>query len=436
MPADTRQLIDHPETGSGSPTPCAGRFRWVICTLLFLATTINYLDRQILGLLKPDLSRALHWTETDYGRIAIAFMAAYAVGQILFGPLIEWVGTKTAYASSIVVWSLAAMAHALAQSVFGFGAVRFILGLGESGNFPTAIKTVAEWFPPKERSVATGIFNAGTNIGAIFAPVLVPWLALQFGWRTAFVALGLSGFAWLIFWFIFYDPPEQSRRIEKAELAYIHGGQAVAAEEKIPWGKLLEYRESWGYYGTCVLVGPVWWFYGYWLPDFFSKQFHLDLKHFGPPLVVVYSVACLGSVAGGGLSAWLLRRGWSVNAARKTASFICACGTLPVIFATRVNSVWLATGFFALAAAAHQGWSATMYTVISDIFPKRAVASVVGFGGTLASLMSMAFFWLVSNILQGEGTYGTIMMICGSAYVVAWLIFHLVVPQIKALQIQ
>jgi ACS family hexuronate transporter-like MFS transporter len=240
---------------------------------------------------------------------------------------------------------------------------------------------------------------------------------------------------WLVFWWIFYDPPEKSRRVGAAELAHIRGGAAETTEQNISWVKLLGYREAWAYYGTCVLVGPVWWFYGFWLPDFFSKQFHLDLKQFGLPLVVVYSVTCLGSVAGGGLSAWFLRQGWSVNKARKTASLLCAVATLPVIFATRVESVWLATSFFALAAAAHQGWSATMYTVISDIFPKRAIASVVGFGGMLASFMSMAFFWLVSNILQGEGTYRSIMLICGSAYVVAWLIFQLAVPQLQPVKI-
>ena len=412
-----------------------GSFRWVICALLFFACVVNYMDRQILGLLKPTLSKALNWSETDYGRIAIAFQASYAIGQVLAGPLIEWIGTKSAYAFSMVLWSLAAMAHALARSVFGFGTARFALGLGESGNFPTAIKTVAEWFPPKERSVTTGIFNAGSNIGAIFAPLLVPWLYLTFGWQMSFVALGLSGFVWLIFWWIFYDAPEKSRRVGAAELAHIRSGAAETAEQSISWVKLLGYREAWAYYGTCVLVGPVWWFYGFWLPDFFSKQFHLDLKQFGLPLVVVYSVTCLGSIAGGGLSAWFLRQGWSVNKARKTASLLCAVATLPVIFATRVESVWLATSFFALAAAAHQGWSATMYTVISDIFPKRAVASVVGFGGMLASFMSMAFFWLVSNILQGEGTYRSIMLICGSAYVAAWLIFHLAVPQLEPVKI-
>jgi MFS transporter, ACS family, hexuronate transporter len=413
-----------------------GKYRWVICVLLFTACLINYMDRQVLGLLKPDLARLFNWSEKDYGYMAIAFQASYAIGQTLTGPLINWIGTKSAYACSVAFWSLAAMSHALMRSVFGFCSARFALGLGESGNFPTAIRTVTEWFPPRERSVATGIFNAGSNIGAVVAPVLVPLIFLQFGWQAAFIALGATDLVWLCFWLKFYDAPEKSRHVGAEELAHIRTGVAPTAEKKIPWTKLLGYREAWAYYGTCVLVGPVWWFYGFWLPDFFNKQFHLNIKQFGLPLAVIYLVTCFGSIFGGGLSAWFLKQGWTVNRARKTASLLCACCTLPVILAPRVDSVWLAAGFFALATAAHQGWSATMYTAVSDIFPKPAVASVIGFGGTLASLMSMGFFWLASTILQDNGTYKTILLICGSAYVVAWLIFHLGVPCIKPAKVE
>jgi ACS family hexuronate transporter-like MFS transporter len=409
-----------------------GTFRWAICALLFFACTVNYMDRQVLGLLKPALSKRFAWTETDYSRMAIFFQAAYAIGQILFGPIINWIGTKRAYASSVIVWSTAAMSHALCRTVAGFSAARFALGLGESGNYPTAIRVVAEWFPARERSVANGIFNTGSNMGAIFAPVLVPLIVGLFGgWQAAFIILGCADLVWLSFWLGLYDAPEKSKRVNATELAHIRSGDTPAAEAKIPWVKLLGYREAWAYYGTCVLVGPVWWFYGFWLPDFFNKQFHLDLHQFGPPLVAVYTVTALGSIGGGSLSALLLKRGWSLNWSRKTATLLFACCTLPVIFAPRVDSVWLATAFFALAAAAHQGWSATMYAAVADIFPKRAVASVVGFGGTLASLMSMGFFYLVGHILQGEGTYKTILLICGSAYVVAWLIFQIGVPKIK-----
>jgi MFS transporter, ACS family, hexuronate transporter len=409
-----------------------GTFRWAICALLFFACTVNYMDRQVLGLLKPMLAKKFAWTETDYGWIAICFQASYAIGQILFGPIINWIGTKKAYASSVIVWSMAAMSHALCRTVAGFSAARFALGLGESGNYPTAIRVVAEWFPARERSVATGIFNTGSNMGAIFAPVLVPLIVGAFGgWQAAFILLGCADLVWLAFWLGLYDPPAQSKRVSATELAHIRSGDAPTAEAKIPWVRLLGYREAWAYYGTCVLVGPVWWFYGFWLPDFFNKQFHLNLREFGPPLVAIYVITAFGSVGGGGLSAWLLKRGWSLNWSRKTATLLFACCTLPVIFAPRVGSVWLAAAFFALAAASHQGWSATMYSVVSDIFPKPAVASVVGFGGTLASLVSMGFFYLVSHILQDQGTYKTILLICGSAYVVAWLIFHVGVPKIK-----
>jgi ACS family hexuronate transporter-like MFS transporter len=395
------------------------------------------MDRQVLGLLKPSLAQKFSWSETDYSRMAILFQAAYAIGQVLFGPIINWIGTKKAYAFSVLLWSSAAMSHAFCRTVGGFSVARFALGLGESGNFPTAIRVVTEWFPPKERSVATGIFNTGSNIGAIFAPVIVPLIVAYFGgWQAAFVTLACADLIWLGFWLVLYNSPEKSTRVGSDELAHIHSGAAPVPAEKISWLSLLRYRQAWAYYGTCVLVGPVWWFYGFWLPDFFNRKFHLDLRQFGPPLVAIYTVTALGSIGGGGLSAWLLKRGWSLNWARKSSTLLFACCTLPVIFAPRVESVWLAAAFFGLAAASHQGWSATMYTVVSDIFPKPAVASVVGFGGTLASVMSMAFFYFVGHVLQGDGSYKDIMLMCGSAYVVAWLIFHLGVPQIKPASIK
>ncbi len=418
------------------PKPEVGKFRWVICALLFFATLINYMDRQMLGILKPHLAQVFHWSEQDYGNIVAAFQAAYAVGQALSGPFIEWIGTKSAYACSIVFWSLAAMAHALARSAPGFGTARFALGLGESGNFPAAIETVAEWFPQRERSVATGIFNTGSSIGVIVAPVLVPWLVLQFGWRTAFVVLGASGFVWLLFWSVLYDPPGRSRWLKPEERAYIQGGKREPAAEKMPWRKVLQYRQTWAYAAAGGLVGPVWWFYLFWLPDFFNKQFGLNLRAFGPPLVVVYTVASFGSIAGGGLSGWLLHRGWPLNAARKTALLVCACGTVPVIFTTHTRHLWLATALFALAAAAHQGWAATMYTVVADIFPKRAVGSVVGLGGAFASAASMGFSWFVGHILQHTGLYHEILLLCGCTYVATSLIFHLMVPQITPIELK
>jgi MFS transporter, ACS family, hexuronate transporter len=412
-----------------------GKFRWIVCALLFTATLINYMDRQVLGLLKPELAKVFQWDEQDYGNIIVAFQAAYAVGQMMAGPFIEWVGMKFAFASAIVLWSLAAMAHALARSVFGFGVARVALGLGEAVNFPACVRAVTEWFPQRERSVATGLFNSGSNMGAIIAPLLVPLLFLGFGWKMTFIALGLAGFLWLALWLVFYDPLEKSKRVNAEERAHIEGDQAAAVEQ-IPWQRLFGFREAWAYWFTGILVGPVWWFYLFWLPDIFAKQFSLNLKQFGPPLAVVYTVAALGSIGGGGLSAWFLRRGWSVNAARKIAALICAGCTVPVLFIPHIHNVWLATMLFALANAAHQGWSATMYTVVSDIFPKRAVASVVGFGGTCAGFASMFFSWLVGHILQGSGVYDKILLVCGSAYVAALLIFHLIVPKIEPVRIE
>ncbi|MGH7940443.1 MAG: MFS transporter [Limisphaerales bacterium] len=409
-----------------------GKYRWVICALLFFACTVNYMDRQVLGLLKPLLSQRFSWTEMDYSRMAILFQGAYAIGQVLFGPIINWIGAKSAYGLSVLVWSSAAMSQAFCSTVGGFSVARFALGLGESGNYPTAIRVVAEWFPAKERSVATGLFNTGSNMGAIFAPVLVPLIVAYFGgWQAAFITLACTDLVWLGFWLALYNPPEKSARIGAGELAHIQSGAATAAAKKIRWVDLLRYRQAWAYYATCVLVGPVWWFYGFWLPDFFNRKFHLDLRQFGPPLVVIYAITAVGSIGGGGLSAWLLKRGWSLNWSRKGSTLLFACCTLPVIFAPRVESVWLAAAFFALAAASHQGWSATMYSVVADIFPKGAVASVVGLGGTLASIMSMGFFYLVGHVLQGDGSYKNIMLICGSAYVVAWIIFQLGVPEVK-----
>ncbi|MGA3066262.1 MAG: MFS transporter [Tepidisphaeraceae bacterium] len=393
-------------------------FRWVVVALLFLATLINYMDRQILGLLKPDLSKTFHWSEKDYAYIVVAFQAAYAIGQVLFGPIVRWLGTKLSYAGSILLWSFAAASHALAASPMQFGLARFALGLGESGNYPIAIQAVTEWFPPRQRSVATGIFNSGSNIGAILTPWIVPALTLDFGWRAAFVLLGSAGLVWLLFWLVVY---------REAPPAQIGEPKTAAA---MPWIELLEFRQTWAYVATGILVGPVWWFYLFWLPDFFSKQFGLNLSTFGPPLIAVYAVTSFGSVAGGGLSAWLLRCGWSLNAARKTAALACAFCTVPVIFVPHLHSVWIATACFALAAAAHQGWSATMYTVVADLFPTGAVGSIVGLGGSCAAVASMLFAWFVGLTLQKTGDYSRILPICGSAYIAAFLIFHLMVPKL------
>lgn len=423
-------VIPEVSTTSRDEIRGGGFFRWVIVALLFSATLINYMDRQVLALLKPDLSKSLHLSDVDYGKINSAFQAAYAAGQLLAGPFIESIGTKGAYSIAIILWSLAAMAHAGVRSAFGFAGARFALGVGESVSFPASIKTVAEWTPQRERSVATGIFNCGTSLGAIIAPLIVPIVTIHFGWQAAFIGIGAAGFVWVIFWLILYSQPRKSHWLKPAELSHIESGKGPPSAQKIAWLKLLQYRQTWAYIATGILVGPVWWFYLSWLPDFFNKQFGLNLKTFGPPLVVVYTMASFGGIAGGGLSAWLLRRGWTLNAARKSTALLCACLPIPVIYTTHTSHVWLATGLLALAVSAHQGWSATMYTVVSDIFPNRAVASVVGLGGTFAAVASAGIFWIIGHILQSNDSYGAIMPFCAGAYLLALLIFHVIVPRL------
>ena len=416
--------------------PKVGRFRWIICALLFFATLINYMDRHIIGILKPELKQTFQWSEQDYGTMVASFQAAYAAGLALSGPFIEWVGMKSAYAIAIILWSLATIFHAPARSVFGFIAARTALGLGESANWPAAIRTVTEWFPQRERSVATGLFNTGSNVGPILGPLVLPWLAWQFSWQTAFIVLGVFGFVWLLFWLWLYDVPEKSRRLKPAELAFIQGDASEPKTEKIAWNHLFRHRETWAYVVAGVFTAPVWWFYLFWLPDFFHKQFRLNLREFGLPLVAVYTVTAFGSIAGGELSAWFLGRGWSLNWSRKVAALVCAASAVPVIFATRTHHVWLAASFFALAGAANQGWSATMFTVVSDIFPRRAVASVVGIGGMFSSIVSVGFSWAVGSILENTGVYDTILLVCGSAYLVTWVMFHLIIPEIRPIEIK
>jgi ACS family hexuronate transporter-like MFS transporter len=404
--------------------------------LLFFATTINYMDRQILGILAPRLKEEIGWSERDYAHVVTAFQAAYAIGLVCFGRFIDTRGTKPGYAIAIVLWSVAAMCHALARSVFGFGAARFGLGLGEAGNFPAAVKAVAEWFPKKERALATGLFNSGTNIGAILAPLVVPWLAIHLGWQMAFVALGVLGFFWLIFWQLLYDSPETSRRISPEELAYIQSDPQEPAPEKIPWRRLFAFRETWAYIGTSILVGPVWWFYLFWLPPFLNRQYSLDLTTLGAPLVAIYTATCFGSIIGGWLPTLFFRLGWSVNGARKTALLICALCTLPVVFATRTPHLWVATALIALAASAHQGWSANMYTVVSDLFPKGAVASVVGLGATFGSVASIIFAESAGLILERTGSYYSLFIVCGSAYLAALAILQVLAPRMTPVRIE
>lgn len=418
--------------GSGAIGARLGRLRWSICALLFFATTINYIDRQVLGILSKDLQGALHWSEIDYGNIVAAFNAAYALGLLVVGRLIDRFGTKIGYSAALIIWSIAAMSHALARSAFGFGVARAALGVGESGNFPAAIKTTAEWFPKKERAFATGIFNAGSNVGAIVAPLTVPWIAINWGWQWAFILTGAIGLLWLAFWIPLYAKPEAHPRLSKAELAHIQSDPPDQAGARVPWLLLIPHRETSAFAIGKYMTDPIWWFYLYWIPNFLRQNHGLDLSTIGLPLIVIYIIADVGSIGGGWLSSTLIKRGWSINAARKTAMLVCALAVTPIIFAANVKSLWVAVGLVGLAAAAHQGWSANIFTMASDMFPRRAVGSVVGIGGMAGAFNGATMAVIVGYILEvTHSNYRIPFFIAGSSYLVALLIMHLLVPKIE-----
>ncbi|RYY34734.1 MAG: MFS transporter [Sphingobacteriaceae bacterium] len=421
----------------------SGNYRWVIVILLFFATTINYLDRQVIGLLKPTLEKEFNWTEIDYSNIVMAFQAAYALGLLMFGRFIDKIGTKLGYTISLIVWSLAAIFHAVVKSTLGFATMRALLGLGESGNFPAAIKAVAEWFPKKERAFATGLFNSGANVGAVAAPVMVPWLLGVYGWQMAFIITGAIGFIWLIFWWLFYEIPSKQKRLTKAEFEYIHSDEDEPAAtgqpgKNISWGKLLTVRQTWTFVVGKALTDPIWWFFLFWLPSYFNTTFAIDLKKPSLPLIIVYSATTIGSIGGGYLSSWLIKKGWPVFKARKTAMLIFAFCVVPIMFSKYATNVWQVVGLISLAAAAHQAWSATIFTTASDMFPKKAVSSIVGIGGMAGSVGGIFFPMLIGVILQhykltGNLTagYNIIFTICGLAYLTGWLIMHLLTPRMK-----
>lgn len=406
------------------------RYRWVICALLFFATTINYIDRQVIGVLKPTLAAELHWDEIDYSNIVFAFTAAYAIGLLLVGRMMDWLGTKKGLSIALIFWSVAAMAHAVARSVAGFAAARFALGLGESGNFPASIKTVAEWFPKKERALATGIFNAGSNIGAVITPLAVPWITIHFGWPWAFMATGALGFIWLFFWWILYERLEDHPGVTKGERAYITS-DAPEPPVRIKWRMLLRHRQMWAFALGKFMTDPIWWIYLFWVPDFLNKSHGITLLTIGLPLVTIYLIADIGSIAGGWISSALMKRGWSVNAARKTAMLICALCVVPIVFASQVKDLWIAVGLVGLAASAHQGWSANLFTLVSDMFPRSAVGSVVGLGGMAGMVGGMIIAKTVGYMLQWSGSYVPVFMIAGFAYLLALSLIHLLVPTLE-----
>jgi ACS family hexuronate transporter-like MFS transporter len=412
-----------------------GRYRWVICGLLFFATTVNYVDRQVLGILSKDLKIAIGWTEVDYGNIVAAFNAAYAFGLLLAGRLMDRIGTRVGYVVAIVWWSLAAMSHALARTPFGFGVARAALGVGEAGNFPAAIKTVAEWFPRKERAFATGLFNAGSNVGAIVAPLTVPWIATHLGWRWAFLLTGAIGLAWLLFWLPLYRRPEEHPKVSKAELDYIQSDPPDPPAKKVPWLSLIPHRQTSAFAIGKYLTDPIWWFYLYWIPNFFRDNHGLDLTTIGPPLIAIYLIADVGSIGGGWLSSTFIKRGWTINRSRKTAMLICALAVTPIIFAANVKNMWVAVALIGLAAAAHQGWSCNLFTTTSDMFPRQAVGSVVGIGGMAGALGGATMAVATGYILQSTGqNYSIVFMIAGTAYLIALLVIHLLAPNLEPVE--
>ena len=425
-----------------------GRLRWVICGLLFFAATINYIDRQVIGILKPTLQTEFGWSEVDYGDIIFAFQLAYAAGYLVSGRVIDRLGARRGFTVAIILWSLAAIAHAEAAvfgpaaaallglagltysaSVAGFMAARLALGLGEAGNFPAAIKVVAEWFPKRERAFATGLFNSGTNIGALVTPLVVPWVTLTWGWYWAFVATGALGFLWVALWWWTYSPPESHPRLGAEELALIRSDPPDALPA-VPWRSLLGRRQMWAFAIGKFMTDPIWWLYLFWVPDFLHRNHGINLSTVGPPLVIIYLVADIGSVGGGWLSSTLLDRGWTVNAARKTAMLACALSVLPMIFASGAKHLWVAVALISLAAAAHQGWSANLFTLASDMFPRKAVGSVVGLGGMAGAVGGMLIAKLTGYVLQATGSYVPVFLMAAFAYVAALAIIHILVPRL------
>jgi ACS family hexuronate transporter-like MFS transporter len=395
-------------------------YRWRICALLFFATTINYVDRQVLGVLAPYLQSIIGWDEIQYGYIVTSFQAAYAIGLLVAGGVIDRLGTRIGYAISIAIWSLAAMSHALVQTVIGFAIARFALGLGEAGNFPAAIKTVAEWFPRKERALATGIFNSGSNVGAIVAPLAVPWITLRLGWHWAFLFTGFLSAAWLVAWLTIY----------RRGLAPIQDDEAESSS-RISWAHLIAYRQTWAFLLGKFITDPVLWFMIFWLPKFLNSEYGLTLTDLGPPLVAIYVMADLGSISGGWISSAFLKRGWSANRARKSAMLICACLVVPILFAAKARNLWVAVGLIGLAAAAHQGWSVNLFTLVSDMFPRRAVGSVVGIGGFGGAVAGMLVATFTGFLLQFTGSYVPLFVMASSAYLLALLVIHILVPKLE-----
>ncbi len=412
--------------------------RWVVVSLLFFATTINYIDRQVIGLLKPYIQEDLGWSEADYGYIVTAFQFAYAIGMLLCGRLLDKLGSKLGYAISILVWSVGAILHAAVRSVFGFGVMRAILGVGEAGNFPAAVKTVAEWFPKKDRAFATGIFNSGSTIGAIVAPVVVVAITLQWGWQWAFIITGALGFVWLVFWWWCYESPMKHPKVSPAELEYIQSDEEAAATpgQSISWGKLFRYKQTYALCFSRFVTDWVWWFFLFWAPDFLNKTQGIDIKSAVLPLIIIYLLASLGGIAGGAVSSGFIKSGRSIDFARKATILIFALLVLPLNALAYINNLWLVVIVIGFATAAHQGWASNIFTIVSDIYPKEVVASMVAlssFGGAIGGALASSF---VGLMLEFTGSYTLIFAVASSMYLLAWLILRLFVPRIEPIRIE
>jgi ACS family hexuronate transporter-like MFS transporter len=438
-----------------SPTPQkTTNYRWMVCFLLFLVTTVNYMDRSVLGFLKPTLEKEMGWDQVDYSNMVVCFQLGYALSYLLMGRLIDRIGVRHGLGLAVILWSLASMAHGfmgllkgygkvelgaggyvwtVSATVLGFMIARFALGLAEGGNFPGSIKGVSEWFPKKERALATGLFNTGSNVGALMTPMVIPLVVALFnGWQAAFFTTAALDFCWLILWYCIYQSPDRQPRVSAAELAYIRSDPVEPPAKKIPWIQLLSYRPTWAFTIGMLMTSPIWWFYLFWIPDFFNKRFGLDLQHLGPPIIVIYLMSIIGSIGGGWISSTLIKRGFSINFSRKTAMLICALCVVPVFAASQVENMWMAVILLGLATAAHQGFSANLFTLVSDTMPKYTVSSVVGIGGMAGAVGAMGVSKFAGYVLKWtNNNYLSLFIIAASAYLVALLIIHLLVPRIK-----
>lgn len=423
-------------------TTLIGKYRWVICALLFIGIGINYIDRQMIGILKPTLQADLKWTETDYASIVFWFQCAYAIGFLTFGRIIDRLGVRVGYAIAFTIWTIATIGHGLVHTVVQFAIARFTLGFGESGSFPASLKAVSEWFPQKERAQATGIFNAGTAMGPIITPLLIPAITLAWGWRAAFISIGVVTSLWLVAWLLVYRRPHEHSKVGAAELAHIRSDDAfsipseASASVKVSWLKLLTFKETWAYALGKFLTDPIWWLYLFWLPDFLGKTYGLDLKTFGPALIAIYILADAGSIIGGWGSSRQMKAGRSANAARKTTMLVCAFMVVPIITAQFVSNVWLAVLIIGCAAAAHQAWSANLMTLPSDLFPKEAVASIIGIGGTAGAIGGMLMSTYNGYILEAFKSYQPIFIVAGTTYLIALLAIHTLTPRLKPVPLE